>query len=96
MSDPLSLTLTLSFDKPAINQNIKNAKLEMGIAEKSIGEILAGGLPQVKASADLGYNYKIQQILVPANIFDPTASPDDIIATEFGVPYVSNFGVTEC
>ena len=78
----------------ANNQSGKNARLEMEIADRQVGEILADGLPQVNASGDFGYNYKIQQSLVPANIFDPTAPEDEILPIEFGVPYTSNFNVT--
>ncbi len=76
------------------NQSGKNARLEMDIADKQVGEILADGLPQVNANADFGYNYEIQQTLVEGSIFDPTVPEGVLVPVAFGVPYTSNFGVT--
>lgn len=74
------------------NQQSKIAQLEMDIADRQVGEILAIGLPQVNASAGLDYNYKIQQMILPGNAFDPNGDPNETIVQEFGIDYNSNFG----
>ncbi|WP_119843487.1 TolC family protein [Reichenbachiella sp. MSK19-1] len=76
------------------NQTAKNARLDMEIAERQVDEIVSTGLPQVNANADFTYNYKIQEMVLPANTFDPTADPNTTIATEFGIDYTSTFGLS--
>lgn len=76
------------------NQTAQNAKLEMEIAERQVDEIVSTGLPQVNASADLTYNYKIQEMVLPATTFDPSADPNATVAAEFGIDYTSNIGVS--
>ena len=81
------------------NQSGKNARIEVEIANRQVGEILADGLPQVNANADLGYNYKLQETPLEADttgFFPPPPGFEhgDIYTITFGVPYTSNFGVT--
>ncbi|SMD32936.1 Outer membrane protein TolC [Reichenbachiella faecimaris] len=75
------------------NQSVKNAKLEEEIADKQVGEILADGLPQVNANANLLHNYKIQQTVIEnENGFpDPTAPDGTPIPFGLGIPYTSGF-----
>ncbi|MEQ8425830.1 MAG: TolC family protein, partial [Cyclobacteriaceae bacterium] len=51
------------------NQNVKNAQLSLDISKYRVGEILADGLPQLSASADLGYNFKVPTSFIPAEFF---------------------------
>lgn len=75
------------------NQSVKNAKLEEEIADKQVGEILADGLPQVNANANLLHNYKIQQTVIEnENGFPDPNSPDGTpIPFGLGIPYTSGF-----
>ncbi len=69
-NEPVQMTLQECIDFAlANNQNIKNAQLELDISGYRVGEILADGLPQLNASADLGYNYKVPTSFFPAEFF---------------------------
>ena len=75
------------------NESIQSAALEKEIANRKVGEVLADGLPQVTANIDLGYNYQIPQIFLPANTFDPNGDPNESVAQKFGTDYSGNLGV---
>ncbi|UXX79518.1 TolC family protein [Reichenbachiella carrageenanivorans] len=76
------------------NQRVKNAQLEEEIADRQVGEIIADGLPQLNANANLFYNYKIQQSLIEADgNFPPGVPAGETVALEFGIPYTSSFDV---
>lgn len=47
------------------NLNIKNAQLEMGIANHQVKELLASGFPQVNIAADVSYYAKLAQFFLP-------------------------------
>ncbi len=51
------------------NQNIKNAQLSYDASKFKVGEFLSDGLPQVNASADLGYNFKVPTSFIPSEFF---------------------------
>lgn len=81
------------------NQQGKIARLEVDIADRQVGEILAAGLPQISANASASNNYKIRQTVLPAtgggNPFEPPGlQPGDVYAISLGVPYSSNYGLT--
>lgn len=51
------------------NQNVKNAQLSFESSKFRVGEYLSDGLPQINASADLGYNFKVPTSFIPAEFF---------------------------
>lgn len=68
------------------NINVKNAQLDAISAEARIGEIRAAGLPQVAANLNFSNALIIQKVILPANIFDPTAPADaPPAAVPFGI-----------
>jgi outer membrane protein TolC len=68
--ESLALTLDECIDVALKNnQNIKNAKASYAISKHKVGEFLADGLPQISASADLGYNFKLPTSFIPAEFF---------------------------
>jgi outer membrane protein TolC len=70
------------------NVNVKNAQLDAVSAEARIGEIRAAGLPQVTANLNISDNLIIQKVILPANIFDPSAPADaPPSAVPFGIKY---------
>lgn len=75
------------------NETILSASLEKEIANRKVGEVIADGLPQVTANIDLGYNYQIPQVFLPANTFDPNGDPNESVAQKFGTDYSGNLGV---
>ncbi|GAB3766256.1 TolC family protein [Spirosoma pomorum] len=73
------------------NINVKNSVLDGVSAEGRIREIKASALPQVAGSASLTDNLIIQRAFLPANFFDPNASPDaPAVPVQFGVKYSGN------
>ena len=78
----------------ANNENIKNAIVATKDARAQVLEYQADGLPQVDANFGYNNNTQIPVNLVPANVFDPTAGPDEIAAVRFGVQHQSNFNIS--
>ncbi len=76
------------------NEDIKNAKVTTKDADAQVFETRADGLPQVDAVFGYTNNTKLQQSIVRADIFDPTAGPDDITTVAFGIQHQSNFNIT--
>jgi outer membrane protein TolC len=76
------------------NENIKISDLETKIAHATTGEYLSTGFPQVDASVAINKNFKVRRTFVPANIFDPTASENDLLELSFGTPYDGDIGLS--
>ena len=76
------------------NENLKNAVIATKDADSQVFETRADGLPQINANFGYTNNTQIPVNLLPANIFDPTAGPDDIAAIRFGIQHQSQLGVT--
>jgi outer membrane protein TolC len=73
------------------NVNVRNGKLDAISAESKIRETKASALPQVALSASVTDNLIIQRAFLPANFFDPNASPDaPAVPVQFGVKYAGN------
>ncbi|QKZ11688.1 TolC family protein [Spirosoma sp. KUDC1026] len=73
------------------NINVKNSVLDGVSAEGRIKEVKASALPQIAGSASLTDNLIIQRAFLPANFFDPNASPDaPAVPVQFGVKYSGN------
>ena len=90
-----SLSLQEAIDYAlANNENIKNAIVATKDARAQVLEYQADGLPQVDANFGYNNNTQIPVNLVPANVFDPTAGPDEIAAVRFGVQHQSNFNIS--
>lgn len=75
------------------NPNLKNASAAVHASEAKVGEMIATGLPQVSASADLGNNYLIPTTFVPANTFDPSAPEGEMVGLKFGTSYTGRAGI---
>lgn len=69
------------------NPNLKSAQAAINSSEARVGEILAAGLPQINASANLTDNYIIPTSFLPAAVFDPTAPSDQYVPVKFGTKY---------
>lgn len=64
------------------NKNLENARFDEYIAQASVNEILAMGLPQIRASADLNYFVEL-----PTQILPGAFSPQTEIVYIDGSPY---------
>jgi outer membrane protein len=69
------------------NAKVKNAQLDVKLAKKKVMETVAIGLPKINGELSWQQFLEIPTTVVPANTFNPTASPDDIIALQFGTEH---------
>lgn len=72
--------------------NTRKSVMDQQVANKRAKEILATGLPQISAEADLNNNVIIPTTLSP-NIFG-TGDPNELIKLRFGTNYNLNSNVT--
>lgn len=76
------------------NKNIQNANNDVLIAKKKVWETTAIGLPQVTTESKYSNSIDIPVSLLPAQIFDPTAGPDDYLPLKFGQQHSASFAFT--
>lgn len=73
------------------NINVRNSQLDAISAEARIREVKSSALPQASLSGSFTDNLIIQRAFLPANFFDPNASPDaPAVPVQFGVNYSAN------
>jgi len=65
------------------SNTLKNAKLDIQIAEQQIRQTAADGLPQVNGSLNVLHNYKVPKSFLPAQLVDPNAPEGTFAAVEF-------------
>jgi outer membrane protein TolC len=66
------------------NRELRVAEFDLATAEKQVGEAYGGLLPEIDGSASYQRNLLVPETFLPAAIFDPNASPDDLIPVRFG------------
>ncbi|MBI2401422.1 MAG: TolC family protein [Gemmatimonadetes bacterium] len=66
------------------SRSLADAKLGLRVAGQQVREAWGSVLPDISANASYSRNVKVQQAFLPAVIFDPTASPDELIPVRFG------------
>ncbi len=76
------------------NPSAKLAKLELEQAEYKVDEFRAIGLPQVSAEGNFNHFLDIPTNLIPAQVFNPAAGPNDFIGVKFGTDYTMDGGFT--
>jgi len=76
------------------NKNIQNANNDVLIAKKKVWETTAIGLPQVTTESKYSNSIDIPVSLLPAKIFDPTASANDYVPLKFGQQHSASFAFT--
>jgi outer membrane protein TolC len=79
------------------NRAVRDAKLGLLTAERQIIEARGRAMPEISANASYARNLQPLESLLPAIIFDPTASPDDFIAVRFGADnnWTSNLSINQ-
>jgi outer membrane protein TolC len=70
------------------SETLKNAKLDIEIAQATVDEVKSQGLPQVSATAGLINNTIIQKLILPAQLAGGRPG-DPPVAMPFGVNYTS-------
>jgi outer membrane protein TolC len=69
------------------SSRVKNARLDINIAQKKIWETTALGLPQINATVSYQDMTQIPTTLIPAQIFDPDAKLGEFIEMRFGTQH---------
>lgn len=78
---------------------IENAMLDIRIANASVGEVRAQGLPQINGQGDFTWNYRIQQVFLPAFIVGggdnsgQPVDPTEVVPVQFGTAINSSMAV---
>ena len=81
-----SFTLKEAVDYAIVHHvQVKNSQIDLQNASAKINEIRAIGLPQVNAGVGYGNSLILQRVFIPANLFNPAAKPNELIAAKFGV-----------
>lgn len=74
-------------------QDIKNAEFDVQKSISQKDEAIGFGLPQVSGKVQTMHNIDLKQQYLPANAFNPLASPDDIEGVAFGVDNTSDISL---
>lgn len=69
------------------SDKIKNANLDLDIANEKVKETRAIGLPQINATGSFNNFLNLPVQVVSANFLNPNASPDDLISFRAGTNY---------
>jgi outer membrane protein len=92
---PLNLSLEQAIDLGSkYNASLKNSAIDVKLAEQRVREILSSGFPQVNASGSLNDYILSPVTLVPAQFFNPNASPNDFAEVHFVPKYNVGAGVS--
>lgn len=75
------------------NASMKNADLDIQIAQKKIKEVTGSGLPQISLAGDVTYFIEFPTSIIPANALNPMAPADQYLAFQFGLPMSSKAGI---
>ncbi len=66
------------------NNDFKNAKIDLLIADEKVKESVSSGLPKIKGSLGFQNYVDIPTTVLPANTFNPSAPSGDLIGLQFG------------
>jgi outer membrane protein len=92
-AQPLVLTAKQAVEYALKNHDdIKNAELDVKIANAKMKELIGIGLPQIDGSADFNKFIEIPTQFVPAEFFD--GEPGTYAPVKFGQPYSASVGVS--
>lgn len=93
-SGKYSFSLQQSIDFAMKNQTqAMNAGYDEQIAKQKVKETIGIGLPQINGSFDVKNFLEIPTSVIPAQAFNPFASPDEFMAVQFGTKYSATAGV---
>jgi len=63
---------------------LQESRQGLRVADQQVREAWASVFPVINSNASYSRNLKVQQAFLPAVIFDPTASPDELVPVRFG------------
>lgn len=73
---------------------LEDAEMEFQVAGQQVREAWSAVMPEVRANASYARNLRVQEAFLPAIIFDPNASPTDLIPVRFGSDNTWRLGLT--
>jgi outer membrane protein len=73
--------------------DLLNAERNIAYAKASAREARSGYLPSLTAEADMRYNPIIQTSVLPANAFNPSGDPKELVPLKFGTPWSGTTGL---
>ena len=73
------------------NRDLQDARLGLEVAQGQVREAWGSVLPTVDASASYTRNLSVPANFLPRIIFDPTASPDELVPVKFGADNTWSF-----
>ena len=73
---------------------VKNAKIDILIAEKKVWETKAIGLPQINAEGSFSHFLDIPTQVMPARAFNPMAPEGELVGVKFGTDYSVSANLT--
>ncbi len=76
------------------NRDIREARLQLGVADQQVVEARGNALPSIDATASYTRNLTALKSFLPAIFIDPNAEPDEFIAVQFGADNSWNANVT--
>ncbi len=63
------------------------ANMDVELAHRQNKELTAIGLPQINGDVSFTNYLKLPTTAIPANAFDPTADPDEVVGVQFGTKF---------
>jgi outer membrane protein TolC len=66
------------------NRSLRDAKLGLEEANEAVREAWGSLFPSIDALVSYTRNLRVQEVFLPAIIFNPEASPDELIPVQFG------------
>lgn len=66
------------------NQDLERARLGLRSASQQVREAWGAVWPEVDAQVQYQRNLQVQEVFLPAIIFDPNAGPNDLVPVRFG------------
>ncbi len=66
------------------NRDLENAQLVLEVANLQVREAWGSILPSIDATVGYTRNLRVQEVFLPAIIFDPNADPNELIPVKFG------------
>lgn len=68
----------------ATSRTLADAEFGLDAAQQRVREAWSNVLPDISGSASYSRNFRVQEVFLPAVIFDPTAGPTDVLPVRFG------------
>lgn len=73
---------------------VADAEFGLHNADQRVREAWSAALPDISATASYQRNFRVQEVFLPAIIFDPDASPDELVPARFGSDNTWQAGLT--